>query len=89
LRSSIGIAARVTGGAIWPTVPVVVVGTIQADDAGGHFLDPGGRHDGATTLSRHEAIGHLTAHARHWSAWALCLAATGLTAVLVGVLLTA
>lgn len=67
--------------------PVLVVGTIQADGAGGQFLDRASRHDGATTLSQREAVGYLAARARHRLAWALSLAAIGLAAVIAGILL--
>ena len=68
-------------------VPVLVVGTIRADDAGEPFLDRADRHDGATTLNQREAVGHLTAHARRWQAGALWLAIPALVAALAGILL--
>jgi hypothetical protein len=68
-------------------VPVLVVGTVRADDAGKPFLDRADRHDGATTLNQREAVGHLTAHARRWQAGALWLAIPALVAALAGILL--
>jgi hypothetical protein len=71
-----------------PGAHVFVIGTIRPGEGDGHILDRADRHDGATTLSRHEAVGQLAAHARRWSAWALPLAAAGLAIILAGILLT-
>lgn len=78
---------RLTEEILPPGAHVFVIGTIRACAGGGHILDRADRRDGATTLSRDEAVGQLTVRARRWWICALWLTATGLGAAIAGILL--